>query len=40
MYTAYLGFFSVAHGQPDAVPRTAPELGAYVETLLQILARR
>lgn len=40
MYTTYLGFFSVAHGQPHAVPRTAPELDNYVETLLQILTRR
>lgn len=39
-YTAYLGFFSVAHGQPHAVPRSGPELDAYVETLLQILTRR
>lgn len=39
-YTAYLGFFSVAQGQPHAVPRTGRELDAYVETLVQILTRR
>jgi AcrR family transcriptional regulator len=39
-YTAYLGYFSVAHGQPHAVPRTGPDLDNHVETLLQILTRR
>lgn len=39
-YTMYLGFFSVAHGQPHPVPRSGPDLDSYVETLLQILTRR